>query len=79
VPIVTTDHADIPFVVLPGQSAFVARENDVESLAAALRRAVQSRERWPEMGELGRRFVISSHSRSAVGCQLEQIYDEAVG
>jgi colanic acid/amylovoran biosynthesis glycosyltransferase len=75
VPLVTTDHADIPFVVVPGKSAFMAREGDVDSLAEALRDAVKQSSRWLEMGQTGRKHVLENHSTQAVCQRLEEIYD----
>jgi colanic acid/amylovoran biosynthesis glycosyltransferase len=78
VPVVTTDHADIPTVVVPGGSAFLAREGDPGSLAAALEDACAQQARWPEMGATGRRFVSENHDVPVVCSRLESIYDEAI-
>ena len=79
VPLVTTNHADIPFVVVPGESAFLAKEGDAGSLAQALTEAVNQSARWPQMGAVGRKHVLASHSVESVCWQLEAIYDEVAG
>jgi colanic acid/amylovoran biosynthesis glycosyltransferase len=79
VPLVTTNHADIPFVVVPQESAFMAAEGEVDSLVEALTEAVRQSARWPEMGAAGRKHVLANHSIPSVCQQLEEIYDEAAG
>jgi colanic acid/amylovoran biosynthesis glycosyltransferase len=79
IPVVTTNHADIPFVVVPGKSAFMAKEGDIDSLANTLREAVRQSSRWPEMGQTGRKHVLENHGTQAVCRRLEEIYDSATG
>lgn len=75
VPLVTTDHADVPFVVVPGESALMAKEGDAASLAATLKEAVNQSGRWPQMGAVGRKHVLANHSIPSVCRQLENLYD----
>lgn len=79
VPIVSTDHADIPFIVVPGRSAFLAKESDVASLTEKLVEACSHSERWPEMGATGRQFVLENHENTVVCERLCAIYDEVAG
>lgn len=76
-PIVATDHADIPYVVGDG-AALLAPEGDVECLARHLRNLASDAERWPAMGRAGRAHVERHHSiRPAVG-RLEGWYAEVL-
>lgn len=76
VPVVTTNHADIPFVVVPNGSAILADEGSVPSLVNALEKAIGESDRWAEMGHSGREFVSAKHNASVVCLQLESLYDE---
>jgi colanic acid/amylovoran biosynthesis glycosyltransferase len=73
-PVVATRHADIPNVVREGESAILANEGDVESLAKALDQALRDRDRWPEMGKAGRALMESNHSIRTVVRKLERLY-----
>lgn len=78
-PVVSTTHADIPNVVIPGESALLSPEEDVEALAQNLEALVLSPERWAEMGRAGREFVGEHHDVSSEVARLEQLYLEAAG
>jgi colanic acid/amylovoran biosynthesis glycosyltransferase len=78
VPIVSTRHADIPEVVLDGESALLAREADVDDIAAVLETMLDSGHRWAEMGRTGRAWVESCHDIKVVTSQLEEIYQSLV-
>jgi colanic acid/amylovoran biosynthesis glycosyltransferase len=56
-PIVSTTHADIPNVVLPGRSALLGPEGDETTLAEHIRVLVAEPQRRASMGAAGRRFV----------------------
>jgi colanic acid/amylovoran biosynthesis glycosyltransferase len=79
VPIVSTRHADIPEVVVEGESAWLAREGDVDDIAAALDAMLRDHRRWPEMGRAGRAWVERNHDIAVVASQLEEIYFELAG
>ena len=75
-PIVSTNHADIPYVVVPGKSALLVPERDPEALAHALRELIDHPRRWGEMASAGRAHVESRHDVRREVLQLEAIYDE---
>jgi colanic acid/amylovoran biosynthesis glycosyltransferase len=79
VPVVATDHADIPNVVLQGKSAWLARQGDVSSLVETLETAVEARAQWPLFGAEGRRFVLQHHDSKVVCADMERLYDEISG
>jgi colanic acid/amylovoran biosynthesis glycosyltransferase len=74
VPILTTDHADIPAVVDPGRSALLSREGDVAALATHLEALLATPERWEAFGTAGRAWVERHHDAARAGEQLEQLY-----
>jgi glycosyltransferase involved in cell wall biosynthesis len=76
VPIVASTHADIPNVVAPGESALLSQEGDHQGLANHLEELLREPERWPAMGEAGRRFVERNHDVRLVVQQLESLYLE---
>jgi colanic acid/amylovoran biosynthesis glycosyltransferase len=64
-PVLSTRHADVPFVSAAPYREFLAAENDVEDLTARLLAIVQASARWPEMGREGRAHVERQHGPSA--------------
>ena len=76
-PVVTTDHDDIPHVTVPGASAWISPQGDVEALAESLRRAARESARWGEMGRAGRAKVELDHDATRVVAALEDLYAEA--
>jgi colanic acid/amylovoran biosynthesis glycosyltransferase len=77
-PIVSTTHADIPNVVVPGKSALLAPEGDVEALADHIARLVTEPERWRPMGAAGRQFVEEHHDVRRQVAALEDRYERLI-
>lgn len=75
-PVVSTTHADIPNVVLPGISAILVREKNSEELSAAISNLLDHPEKWAEMGKRGREFVESQHDIESEVKELETKYDQ---
>ena len=74
-PVLATRHAGIPEVVADGRSAVLVPENDPAALAAGLRTILAARNRWPAMGEAGRRLVSErGHLTADVAARLEALY-----
>jgi colanic acid/amylovoran biosynthesis glycosyltransferase len=78
VPIVTTDHADIPAVVDPGRSALLCPEADVVALARNLETLLAEPGRWGGMGAAGRAWVERHHDVAVEGERLEKLYAELI-
>lgn len=74
-PIVSTEHADIPEITRPGESALLVPENNVGALAAAIEQLLEEPWRWPEMGRAGHEHVTREFSSATQGERLSQIYD----
>ena len=78
-PVLSTRHAGIPEMVADGESGVLVAEGDDAALADGLRAMVRSRERWPAMGEAGRRLVIDrGHLMGDVAARLELLYGELI-
>ncbi len=77
-PVVSTLHGDIPFIVRHGETGLLVPEGDAEALAAALDELLQHPERWGEMGRAGRALVESQHEMRCVGARLEEMYDRCL-
>jgi colanic acid/amylovoran biosynthesis glycosyltransferase len=73
-PIVSTYHADIPNVVVPGKSALLANERDVEALYVHLVSLMENRKAWADMGKIGRQFVEKYHNIDNEVIELENKY-----
>ncbi|MGH8246059.1 MAG: glycosyltransferase [Gammaproteobacteria bacterium] len=58
-PVLSTRHSGIPELVEDGRSGYLVSERDVGALADRLDSLLGSPERWPAMGEAGRRRVES--------------------
>ncbi|MFC1826296.1 glycosyltransferase, partial [Thermodesulfobacteriota bacterium] len=61
VPVVSTLHADIPYVTRPDESALLAPERDVEHLSENVRYLMDHPETWSRMGKMGRQHVEQFH------------------
>lgn len=77
-PVASTTHADIPHVVLPGESALLSPEQDVDALAANIERLLADPHSWSRMGAAGRRFVEDHHDVSREIPRLESRYAELI-
>jgi colanic acid/amylovoran biosynthesis glycosyltransferase len=73
-PIVSSLHADIPHVVVPGESALLAPERDVAALADHLGTLLAEPQRWAMMGQRGRAFVEQYHNINQEAARLEERY-----
>jgi colanic acid/amylovoran biosynthesis glycosyltransferase len=78
IPVVSTRHADIPFVVADPRR--LVQEGDVEGLADELVRLSEiSDDEWLASLEKARAFVESRHDARIVAAELEQVYRDALG
>ena len=73
-PVLSTMHADIPNIVIPGGSALLAAERDVEALSSHLCTLIKEPERWREMGLKGRVWVEHNHAIGPAVARLEDHY-----
>jgi colanic acid/amylovoran biosynthesis glycosyltransferase len=73
-PVLATTHADIPEVTLPGVSAFLVPERDVDALEERLEFLLDHPECWAEMGMAGRAHVHREFDSLSQGKRLEGLY-----
>lgn len=78
-PIVASDHCDIPEVVPHGKSGLIVPEGDVEALTAAILEMGRAPERWVEYGRAGREHVEREYRLETQVPKLELIYDGLTG
>lgn len=74
-PIVSTYHADIPNVVVPGESALLSNERDWATLAQNIVSLLENQETWEQMGRIGRDFVETYHDIKKEINALEDKYN----
>lgn len=84
-PVISTDHDDIPFVTAPGggdgparASAWLAPQGDAGALAALVRQAAQEASQWGAMGRAGRAKVEADHHVARAILSLEDTYADAL-
>jgi colanic acid/amylovoran biosynthesis glycosyltransferase len=73
-PIVSTQHCDIPYVTVPGRSAILVPERDARSLARALGELLDAPETWGDYGRAGRAHVERYHDVDKEAPVLEDHY-----
>lgn len=77
-PVISTNHAGIPELVIHGQSGYLAAENDSQDLAKWMVEMIQKKARWHEMGRKGREIVQNSFHLSKQIDKLERLYMKAI-
>ncbi len=60
-PVVSTYHADIPNIVVPGKSALLSNERDWQSLSQNITYLLENQHIWKDMGKAGHTFVKKYH------------------
>ena len=73
-PVVSTFHADIPYVTVPGKSAILVPERDADGLKGALSHLLDRPEEWEEMGLAGRAHIEAHHNIVTEVSALEDKY-----
>lgn len=77
-PVVASDHCDIPAIVEHGVSGIIVPQGDAGALARGIGEMLERAGEWPEMGRRGRRFVEEHHDIGRLNRELEALYREAV-
>ncbi len=78
VPVISTTHADIPYITRPDKSALLSPERDTDHLADNLCYLFNNSETWAEMGMNGRRQVEEFHNIKKEAVVLEKIYENVL-
>ena len=79
VPVISTTHADIPYITCPEKSALLSKERDVENLYGNIRYLLKNPKIWPKMGKNGRQHVEKYHDIEKEVLTLERIYENCIG
>lgn len=73
-PVISTNHCDIPNIVIPGKSALLSEEKDWEGIANNILYLIKNQEIWENMGKIGREFVEKYHNIDNEVVLLEEKY-----
>lgn len=73
-PVISSYHADIPNIVVPGRSALLSGERDWKSLADNITYLLENQSEWEAMGETGRTFIENHHNITNEVYSLEDKY-----
>jgi colanic acid/amylovoran biosynthesis glycosyltransferase len=79
VPVISTTHADIPYITCSEKSALLSPERDVENLYNNILYLLKNPEIWPEIGKNGRKHVQNHHDVKKEVSTLERIYENCTG
>jgi colanic acid/amylovoran biosynthesis glycosyltransferase len=77
-PVVTTNHCDIPELVLPGVTGLQAPERNVEQLAEHLQWLYQNPAQWQSIADAARKRVEAEFDANKQGIRLGQVYRELI-
>lgn len=78
-PVITTRHAGIPFIVEHGKTGLLAKENDVKELAEQILALADDHKMRQQIGEQGQSFTLKHLDVARKEQDLEKIYDELLG
>jgi colanic acid/amylovoran biosynthesis glycosyltransferase len=74
-PILATTHCDIPEATVPGKSALLSPERDVDGMAGHLEHLLAHPQEWPAMGRAGRAHTEAEYDIRRQGERMAAIYD----
>jgi glycosyltransferase involved in cell wall biosynthesis len=75
-PVVSTTHADIPYVAKDGKTRILASPGSVSELAGAIQQCISEQKSMEQMGEAGVHRMEERHSITALAPKLEEKYDQ---
>lgn len=78
VPVISTYHGGIPELVVDGVSGYLAQENDVSDLQAAIETALRTVDKWPHLAQAARQTVETKFSLAETTETLVSIYRKAL-
>ena len=77
-PVISTYHGGIPELVEDGKSGFLVPERDADALADKLSYLIKHPQRWSEMGQIGRNFVLQHYNLTLLNDDLLNVYHSLV-
>ena len=75
IPVLSTDHCDIPEVIIDGKTGLLAPEGDVEALLRTLQEMIDRRDEWSRFAELGRARVEEEFDSAKQAVRLAALYE----
>jgi colanic acid/amylovoran biosynthesis glycosyltransferase len=75
-PIISTNHCDIPSVILDGKSGLLAEEKDVDGIYKRLLWLSSNTDKWKTMLDCGRKHIESNFDACKQGIILSKIYKD---
>ncbi|MBW7880382.1 MAG: glycosyltransferase [Anaerolineae bacterium] len=78
IPIVSTDHADIPELIVDKETGLLADEGNVDSLLDRLVWLTEHQSDWERMTRAGRQHIEAEFSRSTQARRMESLYDRTI-
>jgi colanic acid/amylovoran biosynthesis glycosyltransferase len=77
-PVISSYHADIPNIVIPGESALLSEEKDWKALAENIRYLLDNQSEWEAMGKTGRNLIENRHNITVEVYSLENKYSKLI-
>lgn len=74
-PVIATDHCDIPEVVIDGETGFLVKEKDPKELASKLMFLIENPNSWYDIGLKGRRHIENNFEIKKQVEKLENVYN----
>jgi colanic acid/amylovoran biosynthesis glycosyltransferase len=77
-PVIATNHGPFSESTVPGRSAYLVPERDVDALADALGKLLSHPDRWAAMGDAGRAHVEGRYDSDTLNRRLVDVYAQAI-
>jgi colanic acid/amylovoran biosynthesis glycosyltransferase len=77
-PVVSTNHCDIPEVMGPALNHLLAPERDSQALLGCMQKLIGAPEEWETLGNEGRQRIVSEFNRSTMGIRLFEAYKNVI-
>jgi colanic acid/amylovoran biosynthesis glycosyltransferase len=77
-PVISTLHAGIPYVIENNKTGILVEEWDIDTLAMALKRLIESRDEREKLGMAAQSYSLNNLDLHAKEKELEEIYDSLI-
>jgi len=75
-PVVSSNHCDIPEIIQHGHSGLLADERDIDGIASCLEKLMSNPESWRQMVQNARTFLDKEYNAVTQGEKLYHLYDK---
>ncbi len=76
--VVSTNHSDIPEIVIDGETGYLAEENNLESLTECIRKIFELPEKIEQFSAAGRKWIEKEFDAKKQTLKLEKYYAELI-